>query len=102
MPTTRPVHRSPWPGPTITAPDTGTNAPLRAIGWGNGLQQSLRGSISAAAIKSIVDYHLRGRQEVVQEMLGVLNALYASDPATLKLAAEQTNAILDLVTKVNI
>ncbi len=82
--------------------DTGTNAPLRAIGWGNGLQQSLRGSISATAIKSIVDYHLRGRKDAANEMLAALNALYAADPAALKVASDQTNAVLDLVTKVNI
>jgi uncharacterized protein (DUF1501 family) len=91
-----------WIGRHLASLDTGTNAPLRAIGWGNGLQQSLRGSISATAIKSIIDYHLRGRQEVAQEMLAALNALYATDPDALKIAAEQTNAILDLVTKVNI
>ena len=48
-----------WIGRHLATLDTGTNAPLRAIGWGNGLQQSLRGSISATAIKSIVDFHLR-------------------------------------------
>ncbi len=91
-----------WIGRHLATLDTGTNAPLRAIGWGNGLQQSLRGSISATAIKSIVDFHLRGRQDSANEMLAALNALYAADPASLKTAADQTNAIFDLVAKVNI
>ncbi len=91
-----------WVGRHLASLDTGTNAPLRAIGWGNSLQQSLRGSISATAIKSIVDYHLRGRKDAADEVLAALNALYGDDPATLKTAAEQTNAVLDLVTKINI
>jgi uncharacterized protein (DUF1501 family) len=91
-----------WLGRHLASLDTGNNAPLRAIGWGNGLQQSLRGSISATAIKSIVDYHLRGRKEAADEMLAALNALYATDPAALKVAADQTNAILDLVSRVNV
>src|SRR5207249_4493415 len=82
--------------------DTGTDAPLRAIGWGNALQQSLRGAISATAIQSIVDYHLKGRKDAAVEMLAALNSLYAADPATLKQMADQTNAVLDLVTKINI
>ncbi len=91
-----------WLGRHLASLDTGTNAPLRAIGWGNSLQQSLRGSISATAIKSIVDYHLRGRKEAADEMLAALNALYAADPAALKTAADQTNAVLDLVSRVNV
>src|SRR5262249_29471010 len=31
-----------WLGRHLASLDTGTNAPLRAIGWGNSLQQSLR------------------------------------------------------------
>jgi uncharacterized protein (DUF1501 family) len=91
-----------WLGRHLASLDTGSNAPLRAIGWGNALQQSLRGSISATAIKSIVDYHLAGRKDAAAEMLAALNALYSTDPATLKAASDQTNAILDLVTKINI
>jgi uncharacterized protein (DUF1501 family) len=91
-----------WLGRHLASLDTGTNAPLRAIGWGSSLQQSLRGSISATAIQSIVDYHLRGRKEAADEMLAALNALYAADPAALKTAAEQTNAVLDLVSRVNV
>lgn len=91
-----------WLGRHLASLDTGTNAPLRAIGWGSSLQQSLRGSISATAIKSIVDYHLAGNKAAADEMLASLNALYAADPATLKTVSDQTNAVLDLVTKINV
>ncbi len=91
-----------WIGRHLASLDTGSNTPLRAIGWGNSLQASLRGTISATAIKSIVDYHLRGRADTANEMLASLNALYAADPGAMKLAAEQTNAVLDLVSRVNV
>jgi uncharacterized protein (DUF1501 family) len=91
-----------WLGRHLSSLDTGTNAPLRAIGWGNGLQLSLRGTISATAIKSIIDYHLRGRKEAAADMLTALNAMYAGDPQEMKTAAEQTNAVLDIVSKVNV
>ena len=91
-----------WLGRHLASLDTGTNAPLRAIGWASSLQQSLRGSISATAIKSIVDYHLAGNKAAANELLASLNALYAADPAMLKTVSDQTNAVLDLVTKINI
>ncbi|MEP7288767.1 MAG: DUF1501 domain-containing protein [Chloroflexota bacterium] len=91
-----------WLGRHLASLDTGTNSPVRAIGWGSSLQQSLRGTISATAIKSIVDYHLAGNKNAANEMLATLNALYAADPATLKAVADQTNAVLDLVTRINI
>ena len=91
-----------WLGRHLASLDTGNSAPLRAIGWGNALQQSLRGSISATAIKSIVDYHLAGRKDAATEMLAALNALYAADAASLKTVSDQTNAVLDLVSKINV
>src|SRR5262245_10497175 len=91
-----------WLGRHLASLDTGNTAPLRAIGWGNALQQSLRGTISATAIKSIVDYHLAGRKDAAAEMLAALNSLYAADPASLKTASDQTNAVLDLVSKINV
>ncbi len=91
-----------WIGRHLASLDTGTNAALRAIGWGNSLQQSLRGTISATALTSIVNYHLQGRKDSADQMLAALNALYTADPATLKTAADQTNAVLEIVSKINI
>ncbi|HVO41927.1 MAG TPA: DUF1501 domain-containing protein [Aggregatilineales bacterium] len=91
-----------WLGRHLASLDTGTNAPLRAIGWGGSLQTSLRGSVSATALQSILDYHLKGRPDMAAQMLATLNGLYAADSATLKQLADQTNAVLDLVTKVNV
>src|SRR5260221_7095742 len=91
-----------WIGRHLASLDTGTNAPVRAIRWGNSLQQSLRGTINAPAIQSIVDYHLAGRKDAAAEMLAALNSLYGADAATLKAVSDQTNAVLDLVSKINV
>jgi uncharacterized protein (DUF1501 family) len=91
-----------WLGRHLASYETGTNAPLRAIGWGGALQASLRGTISASAIQSIVDYHLKGRPDAAAQMLATLNSLYTVDPATLKQMNDQTNGILSIVSKVNI
>lgn len=79
-----------------------SNSPLRAIGWGNALQQSLRGSVSAISLKSIVDFHLQGRPDAANDMLKSLNQIYAAGPTDMKTVSDQTNAILDIVGKVNV
>jgi uncharacterized protein (DUF1501 family) len=91
-----------WLGRHLASMEPENASVLRAIGWGNTLQQSLRGSISATAIKSIVDYHLGGRQEAAAQMLATLNTLYGADPTALRAAADQTQAVLDLVSRINV
>jgi len=91
-----------WIGRHLASVDTGTHSALRAIGWGGTLQQSLRGSVNSIALDSILNYHLRGRESVADQMVTALNSLYALDPAALKDAADQTNIVLDLVKKINI
>lgn len=91
-----------WIGRHLIATETGKNSLVRAFGWGDALQTSLRGAVSALSIKSIVDYHLKGRAHVADSMLKALNALYNADPGALKLAGEQTNAVLELVSRINV
>lgn len=87
-----------WIGRHLNSFDSGNRSPMRAIGWGNTLQESLHGSINAMSLQSIVDYHLPGNDQTATAMLEALNALYGTAPDSLKLAAEQTIA----VTKLNI
>ncbi len=91
-----------WLGRHLESLDTGSSSPLRAVGWGSALQASLRGSISATAIKSIVDYHLAGRADAAKDMLSTLNSLYGGDDQSLKVVSDQTQAVLDMVTKINV
>jgi len=91
-----------WLARHLNVIDYGTAAPLRAVGWGTALQASLRGTVNATALQSIANYHLMGRADVATEMLKTLNALYTADSNALKAAANQTNAALEIVSKVNI
>ena len=91
-----------WLARHLNSLDTGNNSALRAVGWGTALQTSLRGSVSATAIQSIVNYHLAGRAQAATAMLGALNALYGGDDKSLQSAADQTQGVLDLVKKVDV
>ena len=91
-----------WLGRHLNSLDTGGAAPLRAVGWGSALQASLRGSISATAIQSIVNFHLAGRPEAANDMLKTLNAMYGGDDKALKTVSDQTQSVIDLVNKINI
>ncbi len=91
-----------WLGRHLNSLDTGSTSPLRAVGWGSSLQTSLRGSISSTAIKSIIDYHLAGRTDAAKDMLTTLNAMYSSDEQSLKRLSDQTQAVLELVSKINV
>ncbi len=91
-----------WLGRHLNTLDTGNSSPLRAIGWGAALQTSLQGSVSASAIQSIINYHLAGRTDAASAMLKTLNAIYSSGDQSLKTFADQTQGVLDLVTKINV
>lgn len=91
-----------WIGRHLSSLDTGNTSPLRGIGWGDMLQQSLKGSVSAIALQSIADYHLQGRDDTLTDMQAALNALYAVDATALRALADQTNAALSVIQKINV
>lgn len=77
-----------------------SDSPFRAIGMGNMLQQSLRGADSTLAMKSITDFHLKGRKREALEAQRALQQLYSfsdgesangsattSDPLTMEAAS---------------
>jgi uncharacterized protein (DUF1501 family) len=90
-----------WLGRHLNSLDTGNSSPLRAVGWGTALQSSLKGNINAVSLRSIIDYHLAGRADAATSMLQTLNGLYATDPR-LSDNNKQTQAVLDMVSKINI
>lgn len=66
-------------------------SPFRAIGMGTLLPASLRGPISALAMKSITDFHLGGRTEqlsTIQNTLARLYTIESGDPALSKQATD--------------
>ncbi|MFQ5459242.1 MAG: DUF1501 domain-containing protein [Anaerolineae bacterium] len=58
---------------------SGTGSPFRAVGIGNYLQASLRGPIPAAALQSIAEFHLNGRQSEIAQFQARLQSLYGGE-----------------------
>ncbi len=59
----------------LTAPWE-NNSPFRAVGIGVGLQASLRGPVSAAALQSVAEFHLPGNPRGVAVLQQTLSSLY--------------------------
>jgi uncharacterized protein (DUF1501 family) len=69
-----------WIGRHLASLQDGNTSPFRAVGFGSLLQASLRGPVSATALQSIVDFHLKGRKGMTAAQLtqfqSTLTALY--------------------------
>ncbi|MGF1505169.1 MAG: DUF1501 domain-containing protein [Anaerolineae bacterium] len=91
-----------WVARHLATLDTGNRSPLRAVGWGTSIPAQLRGPVTAVAIKSIVDYHLGGREEAAEPMLETLNALYSLGDDEIARAAQQTKETIDMVQQVGV
>jgi uncharacterized protein (DUF1501 family) len=64
------------------------DSPFRAVGIGAMVQGSLRGPVSALAMRSIVDFHLQGREDQIAQIQSTLSSLYNVDaPADMMSAA---------------
>jgi uncharacterized protein (DUF1501 family) len=70
-----------WLGRHLASLDTGNSSPLRAIGLGERAPRSLQGSVPAAALRSIADFHLGGDAQAVVQMQAALAALYGQPEA---------------------
>ncbi len=79
-----------WLGRHLATIDTGNHSPLRAIGFGDHLQRSLRGSVPAAALRSITDFHMQGDDHAVRQMQSTLAAIYAADSTHLAVIGQET------------
>ena len=90
-----------WLARHLATLDTGNESALRAIGIGDMLPASLTGAVSATALQSVADYHLRGRDERVGEMQALLQRLYNQDEDVLTAAANQTFEALDVLRQVD-
>ncbi|GAC1363105.1 MAG: DUF1501 domain-containing protein [Ktedonobacteraceae bacterium] len=93
-----------WIGRHLSSQEAGNQSVLRAVGWGDTLQSSLRGSINTLALRSISSYHLQGRTDSTDttNLLQAITSLYAVDPTALQTFAQQTQTIMDLISKINI
>lgn len=93
-----------WLGRHLMTLNNGNVSPLRAVGMGDMLQAALRGPVPATALKSIADFHLRGRPNEMARMQQSLAALYAlpTTPQPLAGTAHQIEDVFSLLSKVNV
>lgn len=68
-----------WIGRHLQQVASSNQSPFRAVGMGTLLQQSLRGPVSATALQSITDFHLRGDGRQIEKFQQALASLYAGD-----------------------
>jgi uncharacterized protein (DUF1501 family) len=79
------------------------NSPFRAVGMGAMVQSSLQGAVPALALRSIADFHLRGREEQVAAIQKVLQGLYSIQSPTevLSQQAAEVFSTIDLLTRLS-
>jgi uncharacterized protein (DUF1501 family) len=68
-----------WIGRHLQSVAWQNNSPFRAIGMGAMAPESLRGPISPLSIRSIADFHFRGRENELRRLQESLAALYRID-----------------------
>lgn len=89
-----------WLGRHLATHNTGNHSPLRAIGLGERLPQSIRGPVPASALRSIADFHLGGDEQALRAMQAALNALYSGD-AALGATGVDTMSVMQLLAKLS-
>jgi uncharacterized protein (DUF1501 family) len=75
---------------------SGSSSPFRAVGMGSYLQASLRGPVPAAALQSIAEFHLDGRQAEIARFQQHLQSLYGGQ-GWLDQEGQATFAALELL-----
>lgn len=89
-----------WIGRHLASLDTGNPSPLRAVGLGEQIPRSLRGSIPVSALRSIADFHLGGDLRAAAQMQAALATLYAGDDP-LSAIGQETLQILRTIEKLD-
>lgn len=89
-----------WLGRHLQAVAWQNDSPFRAVGMGAMVPEALRGPVSALSIRSIADFHFKGREDELQRLQASLSALYQLDAPTNQLEKQaslvfQTIATLD-------
>ncbi|KAB2903774.1 MAG: DUF1501 domain-containing protein [Anaerolineae bacterium] len=91
-----------WLGRHLMITSGATDSPLRAVGWGENLQTSLRGYVNATALRSIVDFHLHGDTSETDRMTAALATMYQQSDAPLDMAANATLQALETVRQIDV
>ena len=91
-----------WLARHLSTLDTGNNSALRAVAISDMLPASLTGAVTATALQSIGDYHLRARDENGEALRAAIEALYQEQDDLLASAAQQTLASIDVLNRVDV
>jgi uncharacterized protein (DUF1501 family) len=94
------VLLSGWLGRHLAAVDPTNSSPFRAIGFGDLVQASLRGTVPATSLASIADFHLQGFEDQISRFQGTLASLY-SGTTFLDVQALQTFGAVDRLAAVD-
>jgi uncharacterized protein (DUF1501 family) len=92
-----------WIGRHLQSAAWQNDSPFRAVGMGTMLPTSLRGAVSAVALKSIGDFHLGGREDQLQQVAASLSSLYAVEAPTDMLTSQAADvfATMSLLQSMN-
>lgn len=71
-----------WIGRHLQSAAWLNDSPFRAVGMGAMVQTSLRGQVPALSLRSIADFHLRGREDELAQAQRMLSRLYSIDTPT--------------------
>lgn len=89
-----------WIGRHLATLENGNLSPLRAVGVGERTPVSLLGSVPAAALRSITDFHFKGAEARAAAFAHALKSLYRG-AGDLEQIGEETLAILDAIQRLD-
>ncbi|MCA0457282.1 MAG: DUF1501 domain-containing protein [Chloroflexi bacterium] len=85
-----------WVGRHLESAAWQNDSPFRAVGMGAMVPSSLRGRVSPLSMRSIADFHLKGREGELRRAEQVLSQLYAVD-APAGMLDTQAKVVFDTV-----
>ena len=85
-----------WIGRHLQSAAWQNDSPFRAIGMGAMVPTSLRGPISPLSIRSIADFHFKGREDELRRLQSSLAALYTVE-APQAVLEQQASLVFDAI-----
>ncbi|MFP3855036.1 MAG: DUF1501 domain-containing protein, partial [Anaerolineales bacterium] len=89
-----------WIGRHLATLNTGNVSPLRAVGLGEHVPLSLRGTVPVTALRSIADFHLGGDMEAAARMQQMIGRMYQTEDE-IGAVGQETLAIIDTLQQLD-
>ena len=89
-----------WIGRHLQSVAWQNDSPFRAVGMGAILPESLRGGVAPLSIRSIADFHFKGREDELKKLQAQLAALYTIN-APVDLLSRQAGLVFETVATLN-